>query len=576
MSASVKASSKSTGLSRDTLTNEAGQYRFDLLPAGTYEVRVTMKGFATVVVANVELAVSQTSTTDAMLEPSTQAEIVTVESAGSTLVDLQKTDVSTPINTQEIQNLPLNGRDFVNLAYLAPGARPVNSYDPTKNRIGVFSVDGSNGRNVNVTVNGIDDKDNTVGGPVMQLPLEAVQEFNISTQRFSAANGRSEGAAITAITKSGTNEYHGSLYLFDRNQALNANDYFSKQAGNPKSDYGRQQFGGSFGGPIRKDKDFIFFTLERERESTSIITNPTFYNELVLAKPLGAQPAPAIPTPYFDWRYNGRWDHRFSEKHLLFVSYTDQQNNGLNDQSGSNNDLTAGNFTTNRLILASANLNSVFTPTVVNSLTVGLPVTDHVFAFAKRKARAEILGDAPDEKRRLPPRAVEDPRKHRGGSGLTMGTGDYDHFLAAQKLVMQQLRERAEWDALVQGVFEFNIAARNRIAYDYEVWRRFQILSVERLSDWYPQIVEEIFTIMKSLNESEGVSFLLAEQNANLALKYSGHGYILENGRVVLDGSAATLSENEDVKEFYLGVAEGRRKSFREGKHYKRRKRWLA
>ena len=91
-----------------------------------------------------------------------------------------------------------------------------------------------------------------------------------------------------------------------------------------------------------------------------------------------------------------------------------------------------------------------------------------------------------------------------------------------------------------------------------------------------PQIVEEIFTIMKSLNESEGVSFLLAEQNANLALKYSGYGYILENGRVVLDGAAATLAENDDVKEFYLGVAEGRRKSFREGKHYKRRKRWLA
>ena len=91
-----------------------------------------------------------------------------------------------------------------------------------------------------------------------------------------------------------------------------------------------------------------------------------------------------------------------------------------------------------------------------------------------------------------------------------------------------------------------------------------------------PQIVEEIFTIMKSLNETEAVSFLLAEQNANLALKYSGYGYILENGRVVLDGAAATLAENEDVKEFYLGVAEGKRKSFRDGKHYKRRKRWLA
>ncbi len=91
-----------------------------------------------------------------------------------------------------------------------------------------------------------------------------------------------------------------------------------------------------------------------------------------------------------------------------------------------------------------------------------------------------------------------------------------------------------------------------------------------------PQVVEEIFTIMKSLNDAEGVSFLLAEQNTNLALKYAGYGYILENGRIVLDGAAAALRENEDVKEFYLGIAEGKRKSFREGKHYKRRKRWLA
>jgi branched-chain amino acid transport system ATP-binding protein len=91
-----------------------------------------------------------------------------------------------------------------------------------------------------------------------------------------------------------------------------------------------------------------------------------------------------------------------------------------------------------------------------------------------------------------------------------------------------------------------------------------------------PQVVEEIFTIMKGLNDREGVSFLLAEQNTNLALKYAGYGYILETGRIVLDGAAAALRENEDVKEFYLGIAEGKQKSFRDGKHYKRRKRWLA
>ena len=91
-----------------------------------------------------------------------------------------------------------------------------------------------------------------------------------------------------------------------------------------------------------------------------------------------------------------------------------------------------------------------------------------------------------------------------------------------------------------------------------------------------PQIVEEIFEIVHLLNDKEGVSFLLAEQNTNMALKYAQYGYILENGRVVLDGEARALRENEDVKEFYLGIAEGKRKSFREGKHYKRRKRWLA
>ena len=91
-----------------------------------------------------------------------------------------------------------------------------------------------------------------------------------------------------------------------------------------------------------------------------------------------------------------------------------------------------------------------------------------------------------------------------------------------------------------------------------------------------PQIVEEIFEIVHTLNEKEGVSFLLAEQNTNMALKFARYGYILENGRVVLDGDAKALRENEDVKEFYLGIAEGKRKSFRDGKHYKRRKRWLA
>src|SRR5205823_12923503 len=140
---------------------------------------------------------------------------------------------------------------------LAPGAKPVNSYDPTKNRIAIFGINSSAGRNVNVTVNGIDKKDATVGGPVMQLPLEAVQEFNLSTQRFSAANGRSEGAAVNVVTKSGTNNYHGVLYFMDREKQFDTLNYLEETShggSGQKADFSRQQFGGSVGGPVRKDK----------------------------------------------------------------------------------------------------------------------------------------------------------------------------------------------------------------------------------------------------------------------------------------------------------------------------------
>jgi hypothetical protein len=355
-----------------------------LLPAGPYEVRATAKGFATAVFANVEVAVSQTTTVDPLLSPATQTETVTVEAVAA-IVDVTKTDISRPVSTAEVVDLPTNSRDFAALAALAPGARPVNSYDPTKNRVGIFAVNGSNGRNVNVTVNGIDNKDNTVGGPVMQLPLEAIEEFNISTQRFSAANGRSEGAAVNVITRGGTNNFHGSLFYQDRRDAFQANDYFSEQGNQPKPPFLRQQFGGSIGGPVKKDKLFLFFAIEREREQTSFPVTAKAFSELSLVTNLGAQPSNVIPTPYYDWRYNGRLDYHINDKHTFSMSYTNQNNSGLNDQSTQTNDLTAGNFTTNQLIIANATLNSVLSPRVVNSLTAGYQYWNNLIDSNLRK-----------------------------------------------------------------------------------------------------------------------------------------------------------------------------------------------
>jgi hypothetical protein len=376
--AKVKITGSASGLSREGKTTQDGLFRFELLPAGEYKVSVEMPGFTTVSYSAVNVAVEQTTNLNVSLAPGQQSTIVTVLAEAAPLLDTQKTDVSTAITPEQIADLPLNGRDFANLALLAPGAKPVNSYDPTKNRIAVFGINGSAGRNVNVTVNGIDNKDNTVGGPVMQLPLEAVQEFNISTQRFSAANGRSEGAAVNVITKSGTNQFHGSLFTFVRDTSLTANDFLNEQAGQPTPPINRIQYGGSIGAPIIKDKTFAFFTMEKQRERTSIGVTSQAFNELSLVTNLGAQPAHTIPTPYDDTRYTARVDHRLNSNNNLFFTYNAQNNTGNNDQSGATNDLSAGNFTTNHLILANATLNSVITPTIVNSFTAGYQYWDNL------------------------------------------------------------------------------------------------------------------------------------------------------------------------------------------------------
>jgi len=145
----------------------------------------------------------------------------------------------------------------------------------------------------------------------MQLPLEAVQEFQISTQRFSAENGRSEGAAINMITKQGTNAYHGSVLGYFRDAALDTDEKVPDGTGGSTAahpDYSRQQFGGSIAVPSKRTRCW-FFGIERERENQGLEETGTSYDELVLAKSAGlaAQPATSIPRPFYETRYNAAW-----------------------------------------------------------------------------------------------------------------------------------------------------------------------------------------------------------------------------------------------------------------------------
>src|SRR5438105_1909992 len=283
--ATVTATNKANGQTRTATTNDSGEYKIDLLPAGSYDIRVNSQGFADATSENVELLVGNTNNLNFTMNPGGVSGSVTITSSETELVSKEKTDISVNITPRDVQDLPLNGRDLANLAYLAPGAKPVDSYDPTKNRIAIFGINGSSGRNVNVTVNGIDNKDNTVGGPVMQFPLEAIQEFVISTQRFSAVNGRSEGAAVNVVTKSGGRQFHGSAFYFLRDKKLNATevDPTTQQKVTTKPPFNRKIIGGSIGGPLRfprfgeggpathnDHKTFFFFALERQKEATSI------------------------------------------------------------------------------------------------------------------------------------------------------------------------------------------------------------------------------------------------------------------------------------------------------------------
>jgi len=374
--AQVTATFKATGLTRSATTNETGSYRFDLLQAGTYEVKIAKEGFSTVV-QTAELLVGQSSSVNVTLNPGAATTVVEVTGAAA-LVDVEKTSVSQNITPSEVEELPLAGRDAANLAYLVPGVKAADSYDPTKNRYAILSVNGSDGRNVNTTVNGIDNKDNTVGGAVMQLPLEAVQEFQISTQRFSAENGRSQGAAINMITKSGTNQYHGSVFGYFRDAALNTDEKQANGDGtatNAHPDYSRQFFGGSVGGPLKKDKLFAFFAIERQRESQGLTTSGDALPELQIAAQypdlFTVEPAAVVPRPFHEWRYNGRLDWTINSRNSAYVSYSSQANDSLNDQADGTQDLTAGNFTLNHLQIANVTLTSQLSSNAVNQFTVG-------------------------------------------------------------------------------------------------------------------------------------------------------------------------------------------------------------
>jgi outer membrane receptor protein involved in Fe transport len=260
--ATVGVKDTATGLERSVQTNSDGSYTITNLPASKYDVTVEAKGFARSVLKDLTLEVGRVGNADFTLSvaEATEKMVVSEELIG---VDTSRSTIEGVVNERSIDELPLNGRNFTELTFLLPGNVLAPSFDPTKARSIEVSSLGNLGRGTNVTVDGVEDNDSQIGGVSQNFTQESIQEFQVVTGRFSAEIGRAGFNALNVVSKSGTNDFHGGAFLFFRDDALQAKGPFG---GPVKAPFDREQFGGSVGGPIIKDKAFFFVALERTRE----------------------------------------------------------------------------------------------------------------------------------------------------------------------------------------------------------------------------------------------------------------------------------------------------------------------
>ena len=269
--ATITVTQKETGLTRSSVSESDGSYRLPSVPVGTYKVEVELNGFATVTVEDVRLNVASQREINVEMSPATVEETITV-TAEAPLVETTPA-IGTVVSEQQLENLPLNGRQFANLAILAPGTALAYNADPTKPGQLTVALNGGIGRNVNYIVDGGDNMDDTIGGALQNFNLESVQEFNIQTQQYKAEYGRSTGGVLTVVTKTGTNELSGAAWDFYRDDGLNSQTESEKLAGLDKQPYKRKQYGASLGGPIVKDRAHFFATYEKTKRDTSYSIN---------------------------------------------------------------------------------------------------------------------------------------------------------------------------------------------------------------------------------------------------------------------------------------------------------------
>ncbi len=271
--ASVTLINEATHATREVQSGANGEYVFLEVPVGTYEIDALSKGFKKYTRKGIVLNLNEVVGVDITLQIGAASEVVEVTGAPP-VIDTTSTQLGAVVNERSSTQLPLNTRDVFQLLQLQPGVQSQigNNLFYGSDKPGVVTVNGGRGRSNNYSVNGGDSNDLFANLPAVQPSPDSIEEFRVITNTFDAEYGRNSGAVVNVVTKSGSNDLHGSVYEFLRNDVLNAHGFTFQPT--PKAPFKQNQFGGTLGGPIKKDKSFFFGSYEGRRIVRGIVSQP--------------------------------------------------------------------------------------------------------------------------------------------------------------------------------------------------------------------------------------------------------------------------------------------------------------
>ncbi len=331
-SAKIILSNEQRSITRETQTDSQGEFRIEELPPSSYQLAVNVPGFAEAR-SSILVAVSSVREVSVTLQPKSVKENVVVK-AQTQSITTEPLDTASAVHQaviyqQDLETIPLAARSFANIAYLAPGTEPVEPSDPTKARITAVSTGGSSGLNNEISVDGGDNSDDYIGGFLQNFSPDAIQEFAFRTAQADADTGRTTAGSVVITTRSGTNDWHGEFSLYDRQAALNARFPVDNPAPNPKQPFSRQNYVGTLGGPIVKDKVWVFSSLEFVHEDASVAystASTTQFNALAQIASMGLIPGvssipvpSSVPVPFREYLYTLRFDWAQSIRSRWFL-----------------------------------------------------------------------------------------------------------------------------------------------------------------------------------------------------------------------------------------------------------------